>query len=343
MTDAIHRMVTERMIAALERGTIPWHKPWQAPAGRPMSMTTGQPYRGVNVFLLGLTAAEEDFRSRYWGTYRQIAQLGGQVRKGEHATVVVFWKPVEVADSDPHTGEVTVKQIPVLRYYRVFNAAQAHHLPDRFHPAAGQNPEIIEPQMVLDGYLSRGPTLRHFAGDRAAYHPGTDTIRLPQGSQFRSAEHYYATAFHEAAHSTGHQSRLNRPGIAAFDHFGSDTYAREELVAEMTSSILCAETGIDHPELFDNSAAYIAGWLSALNHDHNLVVAAAAQAQRAGDLIHQAEREAIRDADDHPEVAAVADPRDGRNSQAGPRAPATERGSGFARAESTGDWEVEAS
>jgi antirestriction protein ArdC len=197
--------------------------------------------------------------------------------------------------------------------------------------------------MVLDGYLARGSDLRHLAGDRAAYQPATDTIQLPLRSQFRSAEHYYATAFHEAAHSTGHQSRLNRPGIAAFDHFGSDKYAREELVAEMTSSILCAETGIDHPELFDNSAAYIAGWLSALNHDHNLVVAAAAQAQRAGDLIHQAEREAIRDADDHPEVAAVADPRDGRNSQAGPRAPATERRSGSARAESTGDWDAEAS
>ncbi|HEY3034244.1 MAG TPA: ArdC family protein, partial [Streptosporangiaceae bacterium] len=97
MTDAIHRMVTERMIAALERGTVPWHKPWQAADGRPTSMTTGQPYRGVNVFLLGLTAAEEDFRSRYWGTYRQIAQLGGQVRRGEHSTLVVFWKPIEVA------------------------------------------------------------------------------------------------------------------------------------------------------------------------------------------------------------------------------------------------------
>jgi antirestriction protein ArdC len=117
------------MIAALERRTVPWHKPWRAGHVQPTSMTTGQPYRGVNVFLLGLTAAEEGYRSRYWGTYRQITQLGGQVRKGEHSTLVVFWKPVEVADRDPRTGEVTVKQVPVLRYYRVFNAAQAGHLP----------------------------------------------------------------------------------------------------------------------------------------------------------------------------------------------------------------------
>jgi antirestriction protein ArdC len=310
MSDTIHRMVTERMIAALERGTVPWHKPWQAAAGRPTSMTTGQPYRGVNVFLLGLTAAEEGYGSRYWGTYRQIAQLGGQVRRGEHSTLVVFWKPIEVADRDPQTGDVTVKQVPLLRYYRVFNAAQAHRLPDQFHPAPEQDTQIAEPHAALDGYLARGPALRDGAGNRAAYHPATDTIRLPLRSQFRSAEHYYATAFHEAAHSTGHPSRLNRPGIAAFDHFGSNRYAREELVAEMSSSILCAETGIDDSELFDNFAAYIAGWLSTLNHDRTLVVAAAAQAQRACDLINQAQHQAIRDANHHREVAMVAGPHD---------------------------------
>jgi antirestriction protein ArdC len=336
MSDTIHRMVTERMIAALERGTVPWHKPWQA-AGRPRSMTTGQPYRGVNVFLLGLTAAEQGHGSRYWGTYRQIGQLGGQVRRGEQSTIVVFWKPVEVADRDPQTTEVTVKQVPVLRCYRVFNAAQADHLPERFHPAPEQDTQISSPQTVLGGYLAHGPTLRHLPGDCAAYHPATDTIRLPQRSQFRSAEHYYATAFHEAAHSTGHQSRLNRPGIAAFDHFGSDKYAREELVAEMTSSILCAETGIDHPQLFDNSAAYMSSWLSALNHDHNLVVPAAAQAQRGRDLINQAEHEAIRDASQHPEAAMVAGPCRAGAVARPPASPArrpTER---------TGDWEAEPS
>jgi antirestriction protein ArdC len=248
MSDTIHRMVTDRMIAALERGTVPWHKPWHAADGRPTSMTTAQPYRGVNVFLLGLTAAEEGYRSRYWGTYRQIEQLGGQVRKGEHSTLVVFWKRTEVADRDRQTGEVAVRQAPVLRYYRVFNAAQADHLPPQwFYPTPEQDTQIRAPQTVLDGYFARGPAMRHVAGDRAAYHPGADTIRLPLRSQFQSAEHYYATAFHEAAHSTGHPSRLNRPGIAAFDHFGSDRYAREELVAEMTSSILCAETGVDDP------------------------------------------------------------------------------------------------
>jgi antirestriction protein ArdC len=344
MSDTIHRMVTERMIAALERGTVPWHKPWQAAAGRPTSMTTGQPYRGVNVFLLGLAAAEEGYRSRYWGTYRQITQLGGQVRKGEQSALVVFWKPVEVSDRDPHTGEVTVKQVPVLRYYRVFNATQADHLPDRFHPAPEQHTQIAEPQTVLDSYLAHGPVVRHVARDRAAYQPATDTIRLPLRSQFHSAGHYYATAFHEAAHSTGHYSRLNRPGIAAFDHFGTDRYAREELVAEMTSSILCAETGIDNPELFDNSAAYISGWLSTLNHDRTLVVAAAGQAQRACDLINQAEHQAIHDTSHQPEATTVAGPRDVEDSRNEHAALVAEHRDALAGLiEKTSDCEAEAS
>jgi antirestriction protein ArdC len=344
MSDTIHRMVTERMIAALERGTVPWHKPWHAADGRPTSMTTGQPYRGVNVFLLGLTAAEQAYGSRYWGTYRQIAELGGQVHKGEQSTLVVFWKPVEVADRDPQTAEVTVKQVPVLRYYRVFNAAQAYHLPDRFHPAPKQDTQIAEPQTVLDGYQARGPALRHVAGDRAAYQPVTDTIGLPLRSQFKSPQHYYATAFHEAAHSTGHPSRLNRPGIAAFDHFGSDRYAREELVAEMTSSILCAGTGIDDPDLFDNAAAYIAGWLSVLNHDRTLVVAAAAQAQQACDLINPGEHQAIRDASRGPEVATVAGPRDTDDHRVSRMTRAIDhRGGPAGPTERTGDWDAEAS
>ena len=303
MSDAVHQIITERMIAALERGTVPWRKPWQAAAGRPRSMSTGQPYRGMNVFLLGLTAAEEGYSSPFWGTYRQIGDLGGQVRTGERSTLVVFWKQAQAEQRDPQTGELTLKQLPVLRYYRVFNATQADHLPERFHPAPGEHSQISRPQAVLDGYLARGPKLVHVAGDRADYHPVTDTIRLPLRSQFRTGEGYYATAFHEAGHSTGHPLRLGRPGIAAFDHFGSDKYAREELVAQMSSSVLCAQTGIEEPEIFENSASYIAGWLSALNHDTRLVVTAAAQAQRACDLINQAEREPAKDSEPHPQAA----------------------------------------
>jgi antirestriction protein ArdC len=308
VSDTVHRIVTDRMITALERGTVPWRKPWQA-AGQPRSMSTGQPYRGINMVLLGMTADEQGYESPFWGTYRQITALGGQVRKGERSTLVVFWKQVEVEHRDAQAGEVAVRQLPVLRYYRVFNAAQAGHLPKRFYPAPGEHNEISQPQAVLDGYLACGPKLVHVAGDRADYHPATDTIRLPLRSQFRTSEGYYATAFHEAGHSTGHPTRLNRPGIAVFDHFGSDKYAREELVAQMTSSILCAQTGTDSPEIFEHSASYIASWLSALNNDTRLVITAAAQAQRACDVINQAEREPAKDSERHPGSVATGDER----------------------------------
>jgi len=307
VSDTVHRIVTERMIAALQRGTVPWRKPWQAAAGRPRSMSTGAPYRGVNVFLLGLTAAEEGYGSPFWGTYRQIAGLGGQVRKGERSALVVFWKHAQAGHRDPQTGELTARSLPVLRYYRVFNAAQADHLAERFHPTPGEHSEISQPQAVLDGYLACGPELVHVAGDRSDYHPATDTIRLPLRSQFRTAEGYYATAFHEAGHSTGHPSRLNRPGIAAFDHFGSGKYAREELLAQMTSSLLCAQTGIDNPETFDNSASYIANWLTALNNDTRLVITAAAQAQRACEVTNQAEREPAKNSERDPQAALTRD------------------------------------
>jgi antirestriction protein ArdC len=308
VSDTIHQIVTDRMIAALQRGTVPWRKPWQAAAGQPRSMSTGQPYRGINPFLLGLTAAEEGYPFPYWGTYRQISELGGQVRKGERSTLVVFWKQARTEQRDPQTGELTVKQLPVLRYYRVFNAAQADHLPGRFYPAPGEHSQIAEPQAVLDGYLARGsPKMVHVAGDRADYHPATDTIRLPSRAQFRTPEGYYATAFHEAGHSTGHPARLNRPGIAAFDHFGSGQYAREELIAQMTSSLLCAQTGIDDPATFANSASYIAGWLTALDNDHRLVITAAAHAQRASDLIIQPERQLAKDSDRDLEAAPSSD------------------------------------
>jgi antirestriction protein ArdC len=294
----IHELVTERMIAALERGTIPWQKPWQAPTGQPRSMSTGQPYRGVNVFLLALTAADEGYSSPFWGTYRQIGDHGGQVQRGERSTLVVFFKQHQVADQGQdigreELGEGGMKAVPVLRYFRVFNAEQADGLPHRFHPEPGAFAEITQPQTVLDGYLHHdGPQLRHVAGDRADYHWRTDTIRLPRREQFRTSEGYYAAAFHECGHSTGHPSRLARPGIAAFDHFGSDRYAKEELVAQMTSSILCAQTGIDTSEEFSNSASYIASWLQALRDDKKLVIAAAAQTQRASDMVIQPSREA---------------------------------------------------
>jgi antirestriction protein ArdC len=262
-------------------------------------MSTGQPYRGINPFLLGLTAAEEGYPSPYWGTYRQISELGGQVRRGETSVHVVFWKQLQ-ADADPgdpapDADSGPIRTVPLLRAFRVFNADQADHLPDRYRAAQTAGPDLAgQPQDVLHGYLAAGgPALVHAAGAGPSYHPARDQITLPAPGQFPGREAYFGTAFHEAAHSTGAPSRLNRPGVATFDHYGSGRYAREELVAEIGGAMLCAATGVaTEASLRDDSAAYIAGWLTALGDDRKLVVVAASQAERAADRVLEPQRQA---------------------------------------------------
>jgi len=325
----VYQKITDRMIAALEKGTVPWHKPWTAAGGgRPKSMSTRGPYRGVNVLLLATEAMDKSYRSPWWGTYNQIAQLsgmqrregrrGGQywaspdggprgVRKGEHGCQIVLWKKVPQTETDPDTGEKAAREILLARLFTVFNAEQADGLPEAFLAGTGQPvEEIREPQQVLDNYLRHGgPKFQHVPGDRACYSAVTDTITLPERGQFRSAEGYYATAFHEAGHSTGHASRLARESLISFSHdrqWGDELYAKEELVAQMTSAMLQAETGIEGQ--FSQSAAYVADWLTALKKDPNLVPQAAAQAQRACDLITEPQRQATTEPQKEMEAAA---------------------------------------
>jgi antirestriction protein ArdC len=313
----VYQKITERMIAALEKGTVPWRKPWStAGGGRPRSMSTRKPYRGINVLLLGTEAVERGYGSPWWGTYHQIAQLSGMhlregrrggrywaspdggpsgVRKGEHGCQIVLWKQVPATETDPSTGERVTRDILLAKLFTVFNAEQADGLPETFQTRPRQpTDQLGESQQVLDGYLRRGgPRLRHVAGDRAYYSAVHDLITLPGRDQFRTAEAYYDAAFHEAVHSTGHASRLARPSLTTFSHdrqFGDELYAREELVAQMGSAMLQADTGIEGR--FDQSAAYIADWLTALRNDPGLVPQAAAHAQRACDLITQPERQA---------------------------------------------------
>ena len=184
----------------------------------------------------------------------------------------------------------------MLRKFRVFNADQADGLPGRFHPEPGQEHPIAGPQAVLDAYVSQpgAPRLSHDVQGQAYYNPAADEIHLPPIAGHRSPEHYYATAYHEAAHSTGHASRLNRTGITSQDAaFGSCEYGKEELVAQMTASMLCAETGIDTDEIFQNSAAYIGGWLQTIKGGPRMVISAAAAAQRATDMITAPSRQAV--------------------------------------------------
>jgi antirestriction protein ArdC len=247
------------------------------------------PYRGANVWLLWLTAISNGYSSPYWGTYDHIAELGGQVRKGQKSTLVIFWRRIRVDDKDGRLdehGRPVKVSIPLLRFFRVFNADQADGLPGRFYADKGDGtmPDVIaSAEAAWKGYLDGGPQLSHDDPFRAYYTMADDTINLPPDDAFESAGALYSVRFHEAGHSTGHTDRLARPGVAEFDHFGSGKYAAEELVAEMTAAMLCAVTGVEGT--FDNSAAYVASWLRKLQDDPKLIVSASAKAQKAADLI----------------------------------------------------------
>ena len=294
----LYQQVTDRITAALQAGTIPWRQPWTAARGRPASMSTGRAYRGVNILLLGLAAADRGYASPWWGTYRQIAGLGGQVRRGETSVQVVFWKQLQARDPEAHDQDADAGQrrtVPLLRAFRVFNAEQASHLPARYRAPVTAGPELAgQARDVLAGYLAAGgPGLVHAAGAGPSYSPARDQITLPAPAQFAAPEAYWSTAFHEAAHSTGHPSRLNRPGVAAFDHYGSGRYAREELIAEIAGAMLAAATGAaTQASLRDDTAAYVVGWLGALGNDRKLVVTAASQAQHAADRVLEPQRQA---------------------------------------------------
>lgn len=277
----IYQAVTDRILKALEQGTVPWRNPISRGGGDewPKNLTSGKPYRGINVFLLAMTTWAEGFDSSYWLTYRQAAAKGGQVRKGEKSSMVVFWKQYETTDKE--SGQPTT--VPVLRYYRVFNAAQCDGLET---PDTPPRTEPFEPltaaEKIAEGYVD-GPEVQH-GGSKAFYRPSQDLVRMPEPGRFVSREFYYATLFHELGHSTGHSKRFNRGLDTQLAPFGSADYSKEELVAEMASAFLCAAAGISPPTI-DQAAAYIDGWRTKLKGDKRLVVAAAGAGQRAADLI----------------------------------------------------------
>ena len=280
--------VTDLIIAALEAGTVPWQRPWASAGSLPRSMATGKVYRGINVLLLGLYSDLAGYDSPWWGTYKQIAAQGGQVRKGEKASTVVLYTTFDKDEVAP-TGETVTKTIPLLRSFNVFNADQADGLPAKFTTPIelpGTELERLEhAEAVVAGYIANGPSLTH-GGDRACYSPRADAVSMPELAAFKSAEGYYSTLFHELTHSTGHASRLEREGIAGEGHaFGDTTYAAEELIAELGAAMLCATVGIEQAATIPASAAYIANWLTALRNDKKLVLTAAKHAQRATDLI----------------------------------------------------------
>jgi antirestriction protein ArdC len=279
----LYQTVTDQIIAMLEAGVVPWRSPilGRSKAGHPKNLNTGKAYRGVNVFLLAFTAYAKGYGSSYWMTFNQAKERGGNVKKGEKSSMVVFWKQYETRDKQ--TGEPV--KVPVLRYYNCFNAEQVEgvEIPDAvkfepidFHP-------IEEAEKIAAGYVA-GPAVHYDGGQQAYYRPSTDTVHMPQKTRFASEPEFYSTLYHELSHSVGHSSRLDRKLDTDPKPFGSPDYGKEELIAEMSAAFLCSYAGIQ-PTVIGNQAAYLAGWLKQLKSDKKLVVSAAGQAQRSADWI----------------------------------------------------------
>lgn len=283
-----YEIVTDRIIELLEQGEIPWRKPWKSSGGA-RNLISKRPYKGINQFLLNISP----YNSPYWLTYKQAQEKGGHVRKGEKATLVVFWKWIDLKDtSEPESDDLqsVSGKVPLLRYYRVFNLDQVEGIkPPTEEQVFNPFTPIQQAEQILE-YMPLKPDIR-YGGNRAYYSPQLDYIQLPPREAFHSSEEFYNTAFHELTHATGHPDRLTRKGITEAAYFGSHQYSREELVAEFGASMLCAQAGIEQ-QTITNSAAYIQGWLRVLKGDKRLAIIAAGQAQRAaGYILNQSQED----------------------------------------------------
>jgi len=275
MNRQIYSQITERIVALLEQGTVPWHKPWKAATAWPRNLVSKKPYRGINVFLL----MAGSYESPYWLTFRQVMVLGGWVRKAEKSSGILFWDQKKIEDEE--TGEV--RKIPLLRFYSVFNVTQCEGLEKVTKEMTASEPLAVTKPAQIVAKMPQKPRIKH-GMTHAFYSPGDDCVSLPIRKRFGKEEEYYSTLFHELVHSTGHQTRLNRMTLTEKAGYGSDPYCKEELIAEMGAAFLCGHAEIVERTI-DNSAAYLKGWLDQLKSDHALIVHAAAQAQRAADFI----------------------------------------------------------
>jgi len=267
MSDKIYGMITNRMIELLEKGVVPWRRPWKV--GGAVNWKTQKSYRGINTLLL---------EPGEYASFKQVSEAGGKVKKGESGQMVIFWTWIEKED-------VNGKNVafPFLRYYTVFEVTkQCEGLTSKRNENTFDHDPIMEAEKICAGYIDAPPV--RFVSGRAFYRPSDDIVSIPPLRDYEKPQEYYSTLFHEHVHSTGHAKRLKRQGITALSAFGDESYSKEELVAEIGAAMLCGVAGIDNSTM-ENSAAYVAAWLRKLKNDKQLIVQAAGQAQKAADYI----------------------------------------------------------
>ena len=277
--------ITTKIIGELEAGRVPWVQPWgteaaKAPLAMPNNAATGRGYSGINILILWGAVIEHGFFGQSWLTFRQALSLGGNVRKGERGTTVVYadrFIPYDEKKRARETGD-DPQAIPFLKRFTVFNAAQCENLPDEVAVVAPPTPPgLIEPRVetLID---ATGIDVR-IGGNRAFYAPTYDYVQVPPPQAYFEPINWHRTALHELGHASGHASRLNRDMSGSF---GSKKYAFEELVAEMNAAFCCASLGIV-PTV--RHADYIGSWLEVLREDNRAIVRAASQASKAADYL----------------------------------------------------------
>ncbi|MGK6313665.1 ArdC family protein [Neorhizobium sp. DT-125] len=282
---SLYDEITGKIIGELEAGRVPWVQPWgtaaaKAPLAMPRNAATRRQYSGINVLILWGAVIEHGFPGQSWLTFRQALALGGNVRKGERGTTVVYadrFVPNDEKRRARETGD-DAQAIPFLKRFTVFNAAQCENLPDDIATVAPPPPPgLIEPR-VETLIRATGIDFR-IGGDRAFYVPALDYVQVPPPQAYFEPINWHRTALHELGHATGHPSRLGRDMTGGF---GTKKYAFEELVAEMNAAFCCASLGIV-PTV--RHADYIGSWLEVLREDNRAIVRAASKASKAADWL----------------------------------------------------------
>lgn len=273
MKKSVYEMITERIIEQLENGVIPWQKPWSGTHSGAYNRISNKPYSLLNQMILK--------HGGEYATFKQWSDLGGKIRKGEKAEVVTFWM-IQPYEEKNENGEKVIKQIPLLRYYNVFHISQVDRIEPKEQLKISELEPIEEAEKVKTEYMNR-ERLKIFekVTNKAFYTPTFDYIEVPCREQYQNIEEFYSTLFHEMIHSTGHKNRLDRLETGASAHFGSETYSKEELVAELGSATLVNMLGIETEKSFRNSSAYIQNWLQVLKNDNKFIVSASSKAEKA--------------------------------------------------------------
>lgn len=300
----LYQQVTDKIIAAIEKGVPPWRRPWRSAQNvhgstLPVNATTGRHYSGVNIPLLWMSAEERGFPSDRWLTYQQAKAVGGQVRKGETCSMAIIYKPFEKQATDDNDnklfdkdGNPVMESLAMLKPLQLFNVAQCDGLPDT---VAGTSPVTTEDdecpailsehqqEQMLSILNATGVVCSSYRQNRAYYQPSADRIVMPTTSQFVSEADYWSTLLHELVHATGHSSRLNREGINSSSRkFGDPVYAFEELIAETGSAFLCAELGVFGDVQHES---YLASWLKVLRDDKKAFFRACRFAREASEFL----------------------------------------------------------